>query len=60
MVRQSHVGAFHDVITTAGIALVVLSISRLEVSGDTVLLLILILAMVSFTVRFWVAKRRDS
>lgn len=53
-------GAFHDVITTAGIALVVLSISRLEVSGDTVLLLILILAMVSFAVRFWAAKRRDS
>lgn len=52
-------GAFHDIITTAGIAVFVLSITRLEVSGVTVLMLILVLAVVSFAVRFWVAKRRD-
>ncbi|WP_143469951.1 hypothetical protein [Kocuria sp. WRN011] len=53
-------GAFHDIITTAGIALFALAITRLEVSGMVVLTLILVLAVVSFAVRFWVARRRDS
>ncbi|PZP23561.1 MAG: hypothetical protein DI613_17625 [Kocuria rhizophila] len=53
-------GAFHDIITTVGIALFVLAITRLEVSGMVVLTLILVLAVVSFAVRFWVARRRDS
>ncbi|MEX5273159.1 hypothetical protein RF638_04305 [Kocuria sp. CPCC 205235] len=53
-------GAFHDIITTAGIALFALSVTRLEVSGTAVLILLLTLAMASFGLRFWAAKRRDS
>ncbi|MBD2762522.1 MULTISPECIES: hypothetical protein [unclassified Candidatus Sulfotelmatobacter] len=53
-------GAFHDILTTAGIALVVVTITRIEVSGVSVLLLLLILAMISCAVRFWAARRRDS
>lgn len=53
-------GAFHDILTTGGIALVVLSITRVEISGVSVLLVLLILAMISVAVRFWAARRRDS
>lgn len=53
-------GAFHDILTTCGVALVVLTITRIDVSGVSVLLLLLILAMISCAVRFWAAKRRDS
>lgn len=52
-------GAFGDLITTAGIALILISLTRIEVSGFTVLLLLLILAVVSVLVRYNVAKRRD-
>ena len=53
-------GAFQDILTTGGIALVVLSITRVEISGVSVLLLLLILSMISVAVRFWAARRRDS
>ncbi|WP_369061413.1 hypothetical protein [Kocuria rhizophila] len=55
---QAAYGAFHDVITTGGIALLVLSVSRLEVTGSTVLLWALILAAADVAVRYQVLKHR--
>lgn len=56
--EQAASGAFHDIITMGGIALLVLSVSQLEVSGSTVLLWVLILAAVDVAVRYQVLKRR--
>lgn len=53
-------GAFHDLMAMGGIALLVLSISRLEVPGTDVLLWFLILAAVDVAVRYQVLKRRES
>lgn len=53
-------GAFGDLITTGGIALFLISVTRIEVSGATVLTLLLILALISVLVRYQVAKRRDA
>lgn len=51
-------GAFHDIITMAGIAVLVMSIARFEVAGSTVLLWLLILAALDVVVRYQVLKRR--
>ena len=56
--EQAVSGAFHDLITMGGIALLVLSASRLDVTGSTVLLWILILAALDVVVRYQVLKRR--
>ncbi|RLZ03054.1 hypothetical protein CWC38_07730 [Kocuria tytonicola] len=56
--EQATSGAFHDIITLGGIALLVLSVSQLEVSGSTVLLWVLILAVADVAVRDQVLKRR--
>lgn len=56
--EQATSGAFHDIITMGGIALLVLSVSRLEVTGPTVLLWMLILAAADVAVRYQVLKHR--
>lgn len=53
-------GAFGDVITTGGIGLFLMSVTRIQVSGVTVITLLLILAMISAFVRYRVARWRDS
>ena len=56
--EQAAYGAFHDIITMAGIGLLVLSVTQLEVSGSTVLLWVLVLAAMDVAVRYQVLKRR--
>ena len=56
--EQAAYGAFHDIITMGGIALLALSVSRLEVTGSTVLLWMLILASADVVVRYQVLKHR--
>jgi len=56
--EQAACGAFHDIITMGGIALLVLSVSRLDVTGSAVLLWMLILSAADVAVRYQVLKRR--
>lgn len=56
--EQATSGAFHDIITMGGIALLVLSVSRFDVTGSAVLLWVLILAAADVVVRYQVLKRR--
>lgn len=56
--EQATSGAFHDIITMAGIGLLALSVIQLEVTGSTVLLWVLVLAAADVAVRYQVLKRR--
>lgn len=51
-------GAFHDLLIAGGLSLFVVSITQWDLSGQTALLLILLLMMFSFAVRYMVSKRR--
>ncbi len=56
--EQAAYGAFHDILTMGGVALLVLSMSRVEVTGPTVLLWVLVLAAADVAVRYQVLKHR--
>lgn len=57
--EQTAYGAFHDILTMGGVALLVLSsMSRVEVTGPTVLLWVLVLAAADVAVRYQVLKHR--
>jgi hypothetical protein len=53
-------GACTDLVAAAGVALLVVSLTGIEVSGTAVLAAIIVLAAVDTTVRFRVARHRAS
>lgn len=57
---KATLGAFHDFLIVAGLGCVVLALTRFEIAGSTLLVLLLVFVMADAAIRYAVLNRRGA